>query len=83
MKYLIVLLALSCLNGCTDNKPNILQSDRHYVVVDVEISDMEKFERFRSLEDPILKKHDSYVVMDLRSSDQKRRYVTISFPNES
>ncbi len=81
MKFLIVLLALSFLNGCTANKPNILQSDRHYVVVDVEISDMEKFEKFRSLEDPMLKKYDTYVVIDLRSNDQKRRSLTFSLPN--
>ena len=56
-------------------------SDRHYVVVDVDITDVKKYDEFLALGIQILKKYDAYVAMDTRSKDQKKRYIIMSFPN--
>ncbi|VAX19896.1 hypothetical protein MNBD_NITROSPINAE03-486 [hydrothermal vent metagenome] len=82
MKNLLIsVIAIFLLGGCAHHKSTHVPTDRLYVVVDVDITDVEKYDRFLALEAPILKKFDSYVAMDIRSEDQKKRYIIVSFPD--
>lgn len=77
----LVLLLLT-MTGCS-HKPALLNKveSRHYVVVDVVVSDLEQYDRFLALEKPILKQFDAHVAMDIRGEDQKQRYIIVSFPS--
>ncbi|MCF6319391.1 MAG: DUF1330 domain-containing protein [Proteobacteria bacterium] len=78
----ILLISVLLLSSCTGIIERHNSTSRHYVVVDVEITDVKKYDKFIALEIPILMKHDAYIAMDIRSQDQKKRYITISFPNK-
>ncbi len=82
MKNLLIsFIAIFSLGGCAHHKLVHAPADRLYVVVDVDITDLKKYDQFLALEAPILKKFDSYVAMDIRSEDQKKRYIIVSFPD--
>jgi len=81
IKFSISFIAVLLLSGCAHHKLIHAPANRLYVVVDVDITDVEKYDKFLALEAPILKKYDSYVAMDIRSEDQKRRYIIVSFPD--
>ena len=81
MNKILFLFVISTLFGCAHNQPTQSEYDRHYVVVDVNINDQGKYNKFIELEAPVLKKYGAFMGMDIRSQDQKRRYLIISFPN--
>lgn len=81
MKNILFILVISTLVSCSQLQPKPSLSDRHYVVVDVNISDVAKYNKFIDLEKPILKKHGAFISMDIRNKDQDKRYITISFPD--
>ncbi|MFK5894226.1 MAG: DUF1330 domain-containing protein [Pseudomonadota bacterium] len=80
---LSLLLLASVLSACSHSQPvrSEYENARHYVVVDVEVNELEKYEKFLALEAPILKKYGAYMEMDIRSKDQKKRYLIVSFPS--
>jgi len=82
MKKSILLVVILFLSACANTAKYKNSTDRHYVVVDVEITDVDKYDKFLALEVPILKNYDAFVSMDLRSEDQKKRYIVISFPDK-
>lgn len=82
MKILIIFTSILLLSSCANITKHHNSTNRHYVVVDVEINDVEKYDEFLALEIPILKKHDAFISMDIRSEDQKKRYIIVSFPDK-
>lgn len=76
MALILSFLIVSCSQNSTKREPD----NRHIVVVDVEITDLKKYDKFIELEIPILKKHGAFIAMDIRSEDQKKRYIIVSFP---
>ncbi len=80
-KILILLFTASLIGGCALNKSTYAPDDRYYIVVEAEVTDLIKYDRFLALESKILKKYDSYVAMDIRSEDQRKRYIIVSFPD--
>jgi len=82
MKTLMISISVLLLSACANIVEHQNPTSRHYVVVDVEISDIEKYDKFLALEIPVLKKYDAFIAMDIRSEDQKKRYIIVSFPNK-
>jgi len=82
MRKLAIFVFILLLSSCAHVSKHHNLTNRHYVVVDVEISDVEKYDKFLALEVPILKKYDAFIAMDIRSEDQKKRYIIVSFPDK-
>ena len=81
-KIIFSLVIVLLLHGCGHSMTGKNINERHYVVVDVDVSDINKYDEFISLELPILAKHDAYMAMDVRSKDQKKRFLVVSFPDK-
>jgi len=79
----IMIFTFLFLNACTHHletahpKPD----ERHYVVVDARISNEAQYDRFITLEQPILQKFGAHLEMEIRSDDQKQRHLVIIFPD--
>lgn len=84
MNRLIVSLFLFVsLGACSQHLSAAHQKsdERHYIVVDAQVSDFEKYDRFIALEEPILKQFDAHLEMEIRSEDGKQRHLVIIFPD--
>jgi len=81
MKITMALILSILLTSCSQDFTKQDSNHRHIVVVDVEITDLIKYDKFIELEIPILKKHGAFIAMDIRSEDQKKRYIIVSFPS--
>jgi len=82
IKIITITLLLLVIWGCSHQPAQLQQTpSRHYVVVDVTVSDLEQYDHFLALEKPILKQFNAYVAMDIRDEDQRHRYITVSFPS--
>ena len=80
-KLLVLLIAILLLRGCADNKSAFALNNRHYIAIDLVVTDLKKFDEFFALETQLLKKYNSNVAMDIRSKDQKKRNIILSFPD--
>ncbi|NOY84063.1 hypothetical protein MNBD_NITROSPIRAE01-2081 [hydrothermal vent metagenome] len=82
-RFIMILFLFLSLSACTHylNSGHQKSDDRHYLVVDVSISDAEKYDRFLALEQPILKKFGAHLEMEIRSEDEKKRHLIIIFPD--
>lgn len=81
MKITIILIMSFLIASCSQSSTKQESHNRHIVVVDVEITDLKKYDKFIELEIPILEKHGAFIAMDIRSKDQKKRYIIVSFPS--
>jgi len=83
-RVITITLLLLTISGCS-SKQGLLQQTppRHYVVVDVTVSDLKKYDRFLALEKPILENYDAFIAMDIRSEDQRQRHIIVSFPSHN
>jgi len=82
MKIFISLIALFLLSSCSHITKHHNSTSRHYVVVNVDVTDVEKYDKFIALEIPILKNHEAFIAMDIHSEDHKKRYIIVSFPDK-
>lgn len=88
----LLLLTVFVLAGCATASPSpsllraktVQQKEdgRVYVVVDVAVKDVEKYDQWLAMEKPILERFGGEVIMEISSEDKTRRYLINAFPSQ-
>lgn len=79
---LSVSVAVSTATAQTQIGRQQKEDNRVYVVIDVAVKDVQMYDEWLALEKSILESFGGEEIMDVRSQDQKRRYIINAFPDQ-